>query len=195
MAATRSNSRANSAARNAVLAMLEDDHKRVKKAFKNFEKLDPQEDGEECEALVRHTCAELQIHAALEEELFYPAVREAIAEHDLLDEAEVEHATAKQLIQQLESMSSDDEKYAAHFTVLGEYVQHHVKEEEKEMFPKLQRTKIDWASLQEEMEARREELMAEFMPEEEEEAMMPPPSARTRRESGRARSAGTPARG
>jgi hypothetical protein len=162
--------------------MLKDDHKRVKKAFKSFEKLDPQEDMEECEAIVQHTCAELQVHAALEEEVFYPAVRAALDEQDLLDEAEVEHMTAKELIHQLETMSPDEDKYAARFTVLGEYVQHHVKEEEKEMFPKLQKAKIDWPMLQQEMEARREELMAELMPEEEEEEEeeAPPPRARTR---------------
>jgi predicted unusual protein kinase regulating ubiquinone biosynthesis (AarF/ABC1/UbiB family) len=167
--ATRTNSRAATAAREAVIAMLVDDHKRARKAFRAFEKLDPENDPEECEALVQHTCAELQMHTTLEEEIFYPAVREAIKEQDLLDEAEVEHMTAKQLIERLEGMGPEDDKYAAYFTVLGEYVQHHVKEEEKEMFPKLERAKIDWPALQQEMEARREELMAELMPEAAEE--------------------------
>jgi hypothetical protein len=191
--ATRSNSRAASAAREAVISMLIDDHKRTRKAFRSFEKLDPEKDSEECEAIVHQTCVELQIHTTLEEELFYPAVRGAIKEQDLLDEAEVEHMTAKQLIERLESMGSDEEKYAAYFTVLGEYVQHHVKEEEKEMFPKLERAKIDWVALQQEMETRREELMAELMPEaqeeeeEEEEAPPEPPKPRARASTSRAK--------
>lgn len=202
--ATRSNSRAATAAREAVISMLIDDHKRVKKAFKSFEKLDSETDSEECEALVRHTCAELQIHAALEEEIFYPAAREASKEHDLFDEAEVEHMTAKQLIARLEEMNPDEDKYAAHFTVLGEYVQHHVKEEEKEMFPKLERAKIDWVALQQQMESRRQELMVELMPEEieeeaeEEERAAPARKARaasgSRNASSRGRSAGARAR-
>jgi predicted unusual protein kinase regulating ubiquinone biosynthesis (AarF/ABC1/UbiB family) len=185
--ATRSNSRAATAAREAVISMLVDDHKRVRKAFRAFEKLDPENDPEGCEELVRHTCAELQMHTSLEEEIFYPAVREVLKEQDLLDEAEVEHMTAKQLIERLEGMGPDEDKYAAFFTVLGEYVQHHVKEEEKEMFPKLERAKIDWAALQQEMEARREELMAELMPEAEEEEEEPTPPARAPRKNTGAR--------
>jgi hemerythrin superfamily protein len=122
----RAASRAQSSARSEIVSMLKDDHKRAKKAFRQFEKLDPHEDAEQCQAIVEQTCAELKVHTALEEELLYPAARKLLSEEDLIDEAEVEHATAKSLIEQLGSMTPDDEKYAATFTVLGEYVNHHI---------------------------------------------------------------------
>ena len=89
-------------------------------------------------------CVTLTVHATIEEELFYPAAREAEVETDLLDEAEVEHASAKDLIAQIEGMGPDDELYDAKVTVLGEYIDHHVKEEEGEMFPKCR--KAGWIS-------------------------------------------------
>ena len=127
-------SRNNSAARSEIIEELKEDHKRVRQAFREAEKLDAEEDGEELKALVDQTCAELEVHAQLEEELFYPAAREVLKEADLVDEAEVEHMSAKALIAQLREMSPEDEKYAATFKVLGEYVNHHIKEEEREMF-------------------------------------------------------------
>jgi hemerythrin-like domain-containing protein len=165
----RAASRADSSARTEIIDSLKEDHKRAKKAFREFEKLDAKKDAEQCRSIVRQTCAELKLHTTLEEEFLYPNARELLKEPDLIDEAEVEHATAKQLIQQLESMSEDDAKYGATFTVLGEYVNHHVKEEENEMFPQLERAKADWQSLCDEMNSRREELMEQLMPEQAEE--------------------------
>lgn len=162
----RSNNRADSTARNIILTMLKDDHKRVKKAFRDFEKLDPHENAEECRKLVQHTCGELEVHATLEEELFYPAARAYLNEEDLIDEAEVEHASAKALIAQLKGMDPDDDKFAATFKVLGEYIKHHIREEENEMFPQLGRAKLDWQGMSEEISSRREELMQEFLPQE-----------------------------
>ena len=127
-------SRNNSAAKNEIIEELKEDHKRAKQAFRAAEKLDAEEDGEELKAIVDQTCAELEVHAQLEEELFYPAAREALKEADLVDEAEVEHGSAKALIAQLREMSPEDEKYAATFKVLGEYINHHVKEK-NEMSP------------------------------------------------------------
>jgi len=148
-------------AKNRIIDMLKADHKKVKKAFKDFEKLDSQEDAEGCEALVQQTCAELEVHAELEEQVFYPAAREAMKEDDLIEEAEVEHMTAKVLIQQLKQMSLDDEKFAATFKVLGEYINHHVKEEEGEMFPKA-RKEVDTAALGKKLAARKAQLMEEM---------------------------------
>ena len=159
MATSRSSSRAATAARTQILSDLKDDHKRVKKAYKDFQKLDIESDPEACQAIVEQVCQELTVHATLEEELLYPAARGA-AEEDLIDEAEVEHETVKALIAQLEGMSPQDEKYAARFTVLCEYVLHHVKEEEGEMFPQLERARLDWEAMAAEMAERREELMA-----------------------------------
>lgn len=169
-ASPRSASRTASAARTAIVDLLKEDHKRAKKAFRDIEKLDPHEDAEEFEAVVTQTCNELRVHTALEEELLYPALHEALSEPDLIDEAEVEHMTAKNLIEQLEGMQPDDGKFIATFRVLGEYVKHHIREEETEMFPQMQRAKLDWPSMQQEIESRREALMAEYMPEEAEEA-------------------------
>lgn len=164
MATSRPSSRAASAARAQVLESLIDDHKRVKKTYRDFKKLDPQEDAERAQQLVSQVLMELQVHTALEEELLYPAIREAIDETDLLDEAEVEHESAHTLIDQLTVMSPEDDKYMARFKVLCEYVLHHVKEEEGEMFPSLEKARMDWPALAGEFETRREELMAIHAP-------------------------------
>jgi hypothetical protein len=142
-----------------ALAMLKADHDKVKKMFKEFEKL---EESEEKAQLVRQACAELKIHTQLENEIVYPAVRDAIEDDDLMDEALVEHQAAEELISQLEQMEPGDEMYDAKFTVLGEYVNHHIAEEQKEMFPKAKKADIDLAGLGEQMMARKQELMKEI---------------------------------
>ncbi len=161
MATRRANTRAATAARTDILEQLKEDHKRVKKAYRDFKKLDVEEQPDEVEAIVRQVLAELTVHATLEEEMLYPAAREAISDEDLIDEAEVEHESMHALIDQLGGMGPDDEKFAARFTVLCEYVLHHVKEEEGEMFPQLENARLDWESLAAEMNARRAELSAE----------------------------------
>ncbi|MGZ9080533.1 MAG: hemerythrin domain-containing protein, partial [Burkholderiales bacterium] len=145
--------RGNSRAKNEIIELLKEDHQRVKKAFKTAEKLHEQEDHEALQALVEQTCAEVQIHAQLEEEFFYPAAREVLKEGDLIDEAEVEHGSAKALMQELEALSPEDSKYFATFKVLGEYLKHHIKEEETELFEQLSggRSKVQWEELQQQM--------------------------------------------
>jgi hemerythrin-like domain-containing protein len=127
----------------SAIELLIEDHDYVKKAFRAFEKMDE----EDQPALVKQVCAALKVHAKIEEEIFYPAVRKAIDDEDLMNEAEVEHDSAKALIRQLERMKPSDPKYAATFTVLGEYVNHHVKEEESEMFPKVRRARLNLKTL------------------------------------------------
>jgi hemerythrin superfamily protein len=144
-----------------AIDMLKQDHDKVDKAFKDFEKMDRQ-DAEACRRLIRTVCEDLKVHTTLEEEMFYPAVREAIDDEDLMNEAAVEHETAKMLIDQLENMGTDDPNYFATFTVLGEYVKHHIKEEQGEMFPAAKKAKIDLVSLGERMRARKEELAGEM---------------------------------
>jgi len=146
-----------------AIALLTDDHKTVQKLFKDYDKL-VQNDGDEAEkaALAKQICTELVIHAQIEEEIFYPAVREAIEETDLLDEAEVEHASAKDLIAQLSTMAPGDELYDAKVTVLGEYVNHHISEEQDEMFPQAKKAELDTASLGAELLERKQELQAEI---------------------------------
>jgi hypothetical protein len=151
--------RSNTKARDEILEMLMEDHRRAKRAFREAEKMKEEEDEESLEQIVQQTCAELTVHATLEEELFYPALREGIKDTELLDEAEVEHGSAKALIAELEQMDSSDPKFAATFKVLGEYIKHHIKEEEGEMFGQLSRTGVRWEALQQEMQRRREELM------------------------------------
>ena len=145
-----------------AIEMLKEDHAKVQKAFKEFEKLD-REDSETMKQMVQSVCEDLKVHATLEEEIFYPAVREAIEDEDIMNEASVEHETAKMLIEQLENMEPDDPNYYATFTVLGEYVMHHVKEEEGEMFPEAKKAKaLDLDELGERMRARKEELTSEM---------------------------------
>jgi len=144
-----------------AIDLLKEDHEKVKKAFKEFEKMD-RSDKESCRELVERVCAELRVHTTLEEEIVYPALREAIEDEDIMNEAAVEHETAKMLIEQLENMEPDDPNYFATFTVLGEYVMHHVKEEEGEMFPQAKKAKdLDLEALGEQIKARKEELSAE----------------------------------
>lgn len=151
-------SRGASGAKNQILAMLKADHKKVRKAFKDFEKMDPHEDPDECMDLVEQTLQDIELHAELEEQLFYPAARGAIKEEDLIDEAEVEHMTAKVLMEQLKAMQPEDEKFAATFKVLGEYLNHHIEEEEGQIFKSLT-SSTDWEALLEEMQSQREQLM------------------------------------
>jgi len=150
------------AARTDATALLQRDHAEVKKLFKQYEKLaDAEADGAEREELAAQICAMLTVHATIEEEIFYPAARAAEVDADLLDEANVEHASAKDLIAQIESMSPDDELYDAKVSVLGEYIDHHVQEEEGEMFPKCRKSEMDLAALAEALAERKSELMAE----------------------------------
>ena len=140
-----------------AIDLLKEDHAKVKKAFKEFEEMD-RHDADACRRLIRSVCEELKVHTALEEEVFYPALRQAIDDRDLMNEAAVEHETAKMLIEQLENMGIDDPNFFATFTVLGEYVRHHVKEEQGEMFPEAKKSKLDLAALGERMRARKDEL-------------------------------------
>lgn len=146
-----------------AITMLTDDHKKVKKLFKDFEKLKDKAEAADKEALVEEICAELTVHAEIEEELFYPAAREAIDDDGLMNEAEVEHASAKDLIEQLQGMDSSDPTYDAKVTVLGEYVNHHVEEEEKQMFPKVKKAKLDLAALGEEIATLKETKETQLM--------------------------------
>jgi len=152
-----------------AIDMLKQDHREVEMLFKEFEQL--HEQGEDAaEQVIQTACTELKIHDKLETEIFYPAVREEAGEEetDLLDEAEVEHESVRELIQKIEGLAASDEKKHAHFMVLSEYVKHHVKEEEKEMFPKLKQMDIDFAALGEQMKERKAELMSEMGVEMEE---------------------------
>jgi hemerythrin superfamily protein len=145
-----------------AIALLEADHEQVRKLFAQFKELKEEGSLKEKESLVQQVCNALVVHTQIEEEIFYPAVREAIDDGDLMDEALVEHAGAKDLIEQLQGMDPDDDLYDAKVTVLGEQIDHHVEEEEGEMFPKAKKAKLDTVALGEKMLKKKLSLLEEM---------------------------------
>ena len=139
-----------------VLKMLKADHKKVKALFAEYERVTPRKQQD----IARTTIQELEIHAGLEEQLIYPAIREGIDDNEVMNEAVEEHHLVHVLIDELKKLESSDETFKAKFTVLGELVKHHVKEEEGEMFPQAEKAKIDWETLEAEVMRRKEQLMA-----------------------------------
>ena len=111
-------------------------------------------------ALVADICTELSVHAQIEEEIFYPEVKAALKDHELVPEATVEHASLKELIAQIETIEPDGEMYDAKVQVLSEYVKHHVKEEQNEMFPRVKSSSLDLIELGARMSARKAKLLA-----------------------------------
>ncbi|MDP9607271.1 UNVERIFIED_ORG: hemerythrin superfamily protein [Variovorax paradoxus] len=147
-------------------SLLDTDHKNVKKLFTTYDEFAHSRAAsapDKRRELAMQICIELQVHTRLEEEIFYPALREAIKETDLLDEAEVEHASAKELIAQIQDATEIDAKFDAKVKVLGEYIDHHVKEERNEIFVKARATRgLDLVAMREQLAQRKEELMAEM---------------------------------
>ncbi|MEO5845490.1 MAG: hemerythrin domain-containing protein [Caldimonas sp.] len=136
--------------------LLTDDHLQVGALFKQYEKLAKKEaPAEQRRALAQTICDMLKAHTTIEEEIFYPAARRAGIDADLLDEADIEHASAKELIAQIEGGDPADDHYDAKVKVLGEYITHHVVEEHTEMFTKCRRAGMDLVALRAEMEARK----------------------------------------
>lgn len=143
-----------------AIEMLKQDHKKVKAIFKKFEDT---EEPDQMKQLVEQAIQELKVHAAIEEEVFYPAVRqEAEDQEDTVDEALEEHHVVKLLIEELEGMEPGDERYKAKFTVLSENVKHHIEEEESEMLPEAEKAGLDLEGIGAEMAARKQELLAEY---------------------------------
>lgn len=142
-----------------AIALLIADHKKVKDLFEQYDALGDRSKANK-KKVAAQICLELTIHTHLEEEIFYPAVRGPIADEDLMDEALVEHAGAKDLIAQISEMDPGDDLYDAKVKVLSEQIDHHVGEEEDEMFPKVRKTKVDLVALGQRMAERKEELMA-----------------------------------
>ena len=140
--------------------LLTDDHLEVGALFKQYEKLAKKEaPAEQRRALAQTICGMLKAHTTIEEEIFYPAARRAGIDADLLDEADIEHASAKDLIAQIEAGDPGDDHYDAKVKVLGEYITHHVVEEHTEMFTKCRRSGMDLVALRGEMEARKLSLV------------------------------------
>lgn len=154
-----------------AVQMLTADHREVKSLFQDYQKLvDAEAEDQEKQALAQLICTLLTVHATVEEEVFYPAAEGAIKDSDLIDEANVEHASAKDLIAQIESGDPSDKFYDAKVKVLGEYVDHHVKEEEGELFPQCRKAKMDLSAIGAQMSQRKAELMSDLGMTEEDPA-------------------------
>jgi len=144
-----------------AVKLLKADHKEVSDLVEKYENGRLSKDRKI--AVAKQICLALTVHAQIEEEIFYPAAREATRDReDLLDEAEVEHGSIKELVAAIENGSLDDELFDARVKVLGEYVKHHVKEEENELFPKVRKSDMDLAEIGAQLAARKEELMREL---------------------------------
>jgi hemerythrin superfamily protein len=148
-----------------ALQLLMAEHREVKAMFQQYQKLaDAGGRGDERMLIASQICVALTVHTQVEEEILYPAAREVLTrDEDIVDEAYVEHAGAKTLIAQIKTMTSDQPLFDAKVKVLGEYIDHHVKEEETEFFPKLRKTSMDLDAMGEQIAARKKQLMA--MPE------------------------------
>jgi hemerythrin superfamily protein len=148
----------------SAIELLEEDHNEVETLFGEYHDL---EDDAEKEALALKICLMLQVHAQIEEEIFYPEARKAIAKPELVDEAIVEHASAKQLIAEIEAMEVGDNLLDAKVKVLGEQISHHVEEEESELFPEVEGSDMDLEALGQRMADRKTELLKQLAAEGE----------------------------
>jgi hypothetical protein len=153
---------------NDAIAMLKRDHDRVKGLFERFETAERRADKR---TIAKQAIDELRIHSALEEELFYPAVRGQL-KNAVMNEADEEHHVAKVLMAELDAMNGDNDHFDAKFSVLAESVRRHIKEEENDMLPKARDLEIDFKALGEQMERRRQELLAKGLPSTSEDAMI-----------------------
>jgi hemerythrin-like domain-containing protein len=181
-----------------AIAILLKDHDTVKSLFDRFDKATTSADKEK---VIGEALTELKIHAAIEEEIFYPTVRQRVGK-DLMNEADEEHHVARVLIAELDSGRRDNDHRYAKFTVLAESVRHHIKEEENEMLPKAKDLKLDFAALGNRMLQRKNELKEKGIPQDAEHAMVaaagegadtPARAAHRRRPvSGKARARRTP---
>ena len=140
-----------------AIKLLMADHKEVKGLFKEFENAGSSAKKAE---LVAKICKELEVHMQIEEEIFYPAVKQALKDHELVPEGEVEHASVKDLIAQVKGVKPDGDTYDARVKVMGELIEHHVKDDETEMFPGAKTTRLHLDALGARMAARKQELSA-----------------------------------
>jgi hemerythrin superfamily protein len=155
--AAKKASPASSAKPQDAITLLRADHKEVNDLFDEYEKT---KSVIKKKKIVAEICTALTVHAQIEEEIFYPAFKQALKDKELIPEATVEHATLKELIAQVEDVEPDGEMYDAKIKVMSEYVKHHVKEEQNEIFPKAKSaTKLDLFELGAQLLQRKEELL------------------------------------
>jgi hypothetical protein len=153
---------------NPAVSLLKDDHDQVQRLFDKFEAAEGRPAKRK---IVRQALTELQVHAAIEEEIFYPAVRKAIGK-EIMNEADEEHHVAKLLIAELDSMKGSESHFDAKFMVLAENVRHHIQEEENEMLPKAKSVKLDFTALADKMQRRKDHLLKNGVPTVGEEKMV-----------------------
>ncbi len=139
--------------------MLRADHKLVLGLFEEFDKT---KSASKKKKLVAEICKELTIHTQLEDEIFYPAFQQALKDHELVPEGLVEHQSVKDLIALVDGVEPGGDEYTARVKVMGELVEHHIKEEHRDMFPKAKKSKLDLVELGERMFERKQELMADY---------------------------------
>lgn len=165
--------------------LIKRDHKKVEGLFNKF---DEAKTANAKNRICQQAIQELEIHAKLEEEIFYPAVKKTLGEEEMVEEAKQEHQQMKEIIRELNKMSAEDEQVETKFAELVECVQHHVEEEEGEMLPKAEDSELDLSALGEEMVERREELMQQMGKTQraERKQTRKPKSPGRRRRSGRA---------
>jgi hemerythrin superfamily protein len=171
----------NGSSRDDAVALLKADHRTVEKLFAEFESARSKDRQQK---IAERICEELKIHTTIEEEIFYPAFLEATDDTELHHEAEIEHAGAKHLIEEIEATGSRDEYFEARVTVLKEMIRHHVNEEEQRggMFSKAQKSDMDLEQVGNQMRERKLELMGDAADADDTTARrMPPPQSRSRR--------------
>lgn len=145
---------------NEAIALLKADHKVVEGLFRDFEITGSDKKKKQ---IVDEICKELTIHAQIEEEVFYPAVQKALKDHELVPEAIVEHASLKELIAAVKGIEPNGDMYDAKVKVMAQYVKHHVKEEEREMFPEAKESNLDMAELGARIIERKQQLAQEYV--------------------------------
>jgi hemerythrin-like domain-containing protein len=136
--------------------VLEHDHREVEEWLDEYDELE--RDDRRKADLAKKICLALKVHTQIEEEIFYPAARDATKDNDLIDEAIVEHGTVKNLIKEVEDMEIGEELYDAKMRVLGEMVKRHIREEEEELFPELEAAKMDVDAVGKELAIRKLDL-------------------------------------
>jgi hemerythrin superfamily protein len=161
--------------------LIRRDHKKVEGLFGKFEQ---SKTANAKKRLVDQAIQELEVHAKLEEEIFYPAVRKHLGEEDMLEEAKQEHQQAKDIIRELKKMDAEDEQLEDKFTELMECVKHHVEEEEGELLPKADQSEMDLTDLGDEMAERKQELTQQMS--KSSKTGRKPAKSSGRRKSGRA---------
>lgn len=153
-----------SAQQTDAISLLLEDHRKVLKLFDEFKQMCQDENAadEAKQDLVDTACNELTLHAQLEQDLVYPALRDSLAEGMLIEQALIEHQSATQLINELQMMQAGDEFYDAKFLVLSEYVRHHINEEQDKIFPQAKDAKLDLMAMGEQLQQRKQALQEEM---------------------------------